>query len=209
MSMEENISHLGLLEVIAILTSRGGSGRLQIARGATRGAFFFNKGKLVDASMDTLTGFPAVIFAVSIREPRLSFNPSIQPPRASFNALNEQIILRERFGIQAVGAETAGDQVFVAEGAEGAFAHTLSTPVLSQPLAAPSENKSSYFRKRLASISQSVRILVKPSLNHSIRENVADGAEAREQTQEDVRIGAEQGRVEAEALTTGNAEVEA
>ena len=118
--MEETLNDHKLLEVVAMLSSKGESGRLQIRVGAMRGAFFFKKGKLADARLGTLTGFPAVNAAVSIREARFSFDPSIPPPTSSFSSLNERIVLKQLFGIETVTPEGGNDQLTVT-GAESAF----------------------------------------------------------------------------------------
>ena len=99
---ETETGHI-LLAEIASLSSRGESGRLQIRAGTTRGAFFFNQGKLVDARMGPFTGLPAVNLAVSIRETRLSFDPSIQPPISSFTEPRDPTLLKARFGIMEAG----------------------------------------------------------------------------------------------------------
>lgn len=110
MSIEQTLNDRPLLEVVAMLSSRDESGRLKITDGSTRGAFFFRKGKLVDARMGPFTGFQAVNLAVSIgHAARLSFDSSIQPPNSSFKVLNERIILKERFGIETTGPEAACD----------------------------------------------------------------------------------------------------
>lgn len=121
MSIEETFDDCPLLDAAAILSSRHESGRLQITAGSTRGAFFFRKGKVVDARMGPFTGFSAVNLAVSIGGPaRLSFNPTIQPPTSCFKVLNERIIMRQRFGIETEGPELAGDRRIVTASAERA-----------------------------------------------------------------------------------------
>jgi hypothetical protein len=109
--MKETETPHSLLEEIATLCSRGGSGRLQIRAGATRGAFFFKQGKLVDARMGPFTGFLAINLAVSVGQPRLSFDPSIQPPPSRFKDSTERTLLKERYGIDTFDSEVAGNQV--------------------------------------------------------------------------------------------------
>lgn len=99
-----------LLQAIAILSSRGSSGRLQIKAGATRGAFFFRQGKLVDARMGPFTGFSAINLAVSLGETCQSFDPSIQPPDSCFTDSTERTIIRERFGIDTFDLEVVANQ---------------------------------------------------------------------------------------------------
>lgn len=96
-----------LLDVIATLTSRGESGRLQINVPGSVGAFFFKNGKLVDARMGPFSGFPAVNYAVSLGKATLKFDSSILPPAVTSTviATNERMLLKERFGIEAIDVE--------------------------------------------------------------------------------------------------------
>jgi hypothetical protein len=123
--MKETETAHSLLEEIATLSSRGGSGRLQIRAGATRGAFFFKQGKLVDARMGPFTGFLAINLAVSMGETRLSFDPSIQPPPSRFKDFSERTLLKERFGIDTFDSEVAGNQPRIAEEREHIFDATV------------------------------------------------------------------------------------
>lgn len=108
--MDEAFNDQRLLDMIRIVSAKGESGRLQINVGQTRGAFFFTRGKLVDARMGSLTGLPAVNAAVSLREAAISFDPSIPPPSSSFIALNERIVLRQLFGIETARPEASNDE---------------------------------------------------------------------------------------------------
>src|SRR5712691_10485300 len=108
--MDETLNNHGLLDVIATLTSRRESGRLQITVAKSRGAFFFKKGTLVDAHMGLFSGFPAVNLAVSMGEATLQFDSSIQPPASSFIAINERVLIKERFGIETEDLEPVEDQ---------------------------------------------------------------------------------------------------
>ncbi len=116
--MDGTLNNPGLLDVIATLTSRGESGRLQITAAGSRGAFFFKKGRLVDARMGPFSGFPAVNLAVSIGEATLKFDSSIQPPASSFIDINERVLLRERFGIETIDLEPVEDQTTEIDGAK-------------------------------------------------------------------------------------------
>lgn len=100
MAIEQNFNDRPLLEVIALLSSREESGRLKIT-GTTRGAFFFRRGKLVDAHMGPFSGFQAVNLAVSVGRVKLSFDPSIQSKLSNFHVASERHILKARFGIEA------------------------------------------------------------------------------------------------------------
>jgi hypothetical protein len=108
--MKETETVRSLLEEVAALSATGRSGRLQIRAGATRGSFFFQQGKLVDARMGPFTGFLAINLAVSMGETRLSFDPSIQPPASRFKDSTERTLLKERFGIDTFDLEVAGNQ---------------------------------------------------------------------------------------------------
>lgn len=114
--MDGTLNNPGLLDVIATLTSRGESGRLQITAAGSRGAFFFKKGRLVDARMGPFSGFPAVNLAVSIGVATLKFDSSIQPPASSFIDINERALLRERFGIETIDLEPVEDQTTETDG---------------------------------------------------------------------------------------------
>jgi hypothetical protein len=100
MGIEHNFNDRPLLEVIALLSSREESGRLKIT-GTTRGAFFFRRGKLVDAHMGPFSGFQAVNLAVSVGRVELSFDPSIPSQLSNFHVASERHILKARFGIEA------------------------------------------------------------------------------------------------------------
>jgi hypothetical protein len=125
--MKETETPHSLLEEIATLSSRGGSGRLQIRAGATRGAFFFKQGKLVDARMGPFTGFLAINLAVSVGQTRLTFDPSIQPPPSRFKDSTERTLLKERFGIDTFDSEVAGNQARIADEREQIFEATVQS----------------------------------------------------------------------------------
>lgn len=127
MVTEEAFDDRRLLDVIALLGSRKESGRLRITGGTTRGAFFFNDGKLVAAHMGPLGGFQAVNLAISVDRPQLSFNPSVpSPSQSNFKIESERILLKERYGIDTVDAVPAKKQ-----------AATQSDEVPAMPIATP------------------------------------------------------------------------
>lgn len=105
--MNNTLNNGDLLELIATLTSRCKSGRLQIIVSGSAGAFFFKNGKLVDARMGPFSGFPAVNYAVSLGKATLKFDSSIVPPAlpSTVIATNERVLLKERFGIEAIDVE--------------------------------------------------------------------------------------------------------
>ena len=104
--MDRPLDTDGILDAIAAITSRRESGRLQITVAGSRGAFFFKNGKLVDARMGPFSGLPAVNHAISMVKANLNFNSQIQPPASTFIAIEERVLLRERFGIETEGATT-------------------------------------------------------------------------------------------------------
>lgn len=97
--------------MIEIIFANRESGRLKIQAGATVGFFSFKEGKLADAHMGALTGFPAINAALSIREASFSFDPSTPPTTSSFSTPNERIVLKQLFGIETVEPEAANNQV--------------------------------------------------------------------------------------------------
>ena len=102
-----------LLEVIQSISKRGESGLLSISAGFTRGAFSFSDGKLVEASLGSLTGFRAVNAAVSMTDAECSFDASIPAPRTSSLTSSERTLLKEFFGIET--ADFASHQSDLAE----------------------------------------------------------------------------------------------
>lgn len=109
--MKETLYDHRLLDVIAVIFANRESGRLKIQAGATVGFLSFKEGKLADAHMGALTGFPAINAALSIREVHFSFDPSIPPLTSSFSTPNERIVLKQLFGIETVEPEAANNQV--------------------------------------------------------------------------------------------------
>jgi TonB family protein len=118
--MDATLNKSKLLEVIAALTSRRESGRLQINGPGRRGAFFFKNGKLVDAHMGPFSGFPAVNLAVSTAEATFRFDSSIPPPSTpGFIPINERLLLRERFGIDTIDVEIIQEEAIETEDVNG------------------------------------------------------------------------------------------
>jgi hypothetical protein len=91
-----------VLDVIKTITSNQESGRLEIVSSGTRGTLLFNEGKLVDARLGSLSGFPAVNAAVALRDVQISFDHV--PPAAHLSNItpSERIVLQRFFGIEAV-----------------------------------------------------------------------------------------------------------
>lgn len=101
----------GILDVIHAITSNRESGQLEISSSGSRGILLFNEGRLVDATLESLTGFQAVNAAVSLRDVQFSFNPSISAPRSSSIAPPERVVLQRFFGIETVQMNEADNNV--------------------------------------------------------------------------------------------------
>jgi len=90
-----------VLDVIKSITSNQESGRLEIVSAGTRGTLLFNEGKLVDARLGSLSGFPAVNAAVALRDVEVSFDHV--PPASHLSNItpSERVVLQRFFGIEA------------------------------------------------------------------------------------------------------------
>ena len=102
---ERTLRNRGILDVIQTLSSNGESGELQIHTGTTAGAFYFRNGLLVDARVGNLKGFQAVNAAASLHDADFAFDPSVAPPPVSSITQSERVVLKQFFGIDAVGPE--------------------------------------------------------------------------------------------------------
>jgi hypothetical protein len=91
----------GILHAIQLIASNHETGQLDIRSWQSRGTLVFSKGKLVDATLGSLSGFQAVNAAVSLRDVEFSFNPLTSTPRPGSIALNERVVLKQFFGIEA------------------------------------------------------------------------------------------------------------
>jgi len=99
--MSELRSVSGILEVIKSITSNQESGRLEIVSSGTHGTLLFNEGKLVDARLGSLGGFPAVNAAVALRDVQVSFDHVIPASHSSSITASERVVLKRFFGIEA------------------------------------------------------------------------------------------------------------
>ena len=157
--MDGTPNNQGLLDVIAILASRAESGRLQITVGGSRGAFFFKKGKLLDAHMGPFSGFPAVNLAVSLGEATLRFDSSIQLPTSTstFIANRDRVLLKERFGIETIDEmidlDSVEDQTTQIADAKLPEAITPQSPLPQAPLSTGESASHEYAYKGPADIS--------------------------------------------------------
>lgn len=99
--MPEMESVSGILEVVNSITSNNESGRLAIVSSGTHGTLLFNEGKLVDARLGSLSGFPAVNAAVALRDVQVSFDHVTPASHFSNITPSERIVLKRFFGIEA------------------------------------------------------------------------------------------------------------
>jgi hypothetical protein len=103
--MSELRSVPGVLEVIKNITSNHESGRLEIVSSGARGTLLFNEGKLVDARLGSLGGFPAVNAAVALRDVQVSFDHVTPASHLSSITPSERVVLKRFFGIEAAEME--------------------------------------------------------------------------------------------------------
>jgi len=107
--MENTVQDRGVLDMIGNLSAKRESGKLQITRGMTEGAFLFNKGQLLDARVGKLSGFQAINAVASMRDAHFSFDPSVPPPAKSSITPGERRLLKDFFGIDALDRDQAHD----------------------------------------------------------------------------------------------------
>lgn len=99
--MSEMRSVSGILDVIKNITSNHESGRLEIISSGTRGTLLFTEGKLVDARLGSLSGFPTVNAAVALRDVQVSFDHVTPAAHLSTITQSERVVLKRFFGIEA------------------------------------------------------------------------------------------------------------
>jgi hypothetical protein len=114
--MSEVNSVPGILDVIKSITANGESGRLEISSpgthgSGTHGVLLFTEGKLVDARLESLSGFQAVNAAVSLRDVEFSFDHVVPAPHAVSITPSERVVLKRFFGIEAAEIEEPVDLV--------------------------------------------------------------------------------------------------
>ncbi|HKV33228.1 MAG TPA: hypothetical protein VJP89_02875 [Pyrinomonadaceae bacterium] len=90
-----------ILDIIKSITSLRETGRLEINAFGTPGTLLFHEGKLVDARLGSLSGFPAVNAAVSLQDVEINFDHVEPASHASTITPNERLILSRFFGIEA------------------------------------------------------------------------------------------------------------
>ena len=99
--MSELRSVSGILEVVKSITSNQESGRLEIVSSGARGTLLFTEGKLVDARLGSLSGFPAVNAAVALRDVEVSFDHVTPASHSTTITQSERVVLKRFFGIEA------------------------------------------------------------------------------------------------------------
>jgi hypothetical protein len=107
--MSELRSVSGILEVVKSITSNQESGRLEIVSSGARGTLLFNEGKLVDARLGSLSGFPAVNAAVALRDVEVSFDHVIPASHLTSITPSERVVLKRFFGIEAAEMNEPAD----------------------------------------------------------------------------------------------------
>ena len=98
--MSEMKSVSGVLELIKRITSNQESGRLEIVSSGTRGTLLFNEGKLVDARLGSLSGFPAINAAVALHDVEINFDHVAPASHLSNITQSERVVLKRFFGIE-------------------------------------------------------------------------------------------------------------
>ncbi|HXQ69111.1 MAG TPA: hypothetical protein VN844_01375 [Pyrinomonadaceae bacterium] len=94
-----------ILDIIKSITSLRETGRLEINAFGTHGTLLFHEGKLVDARLGSLSGFPAVNAAVALQDVEIDFDHVEPASHASTITPNERVILSRFFGIEAADME--------------------------------------------------------------------------------------------------------
>jgi hypothetical protein len=144
-----NTRDSGILDVIKILSANGASGRLDITAGATEGMVFFKDGRLVDARVGHLTGFPAVNAVASIRDARFNFDATAVPPLVSSITPSERVVLKQFFGIETVAPNDAPEDEVYSDDNEVTI-ETSRIPVEAIPTPVPEMASSrSFYRGAL------------------------------------------------------------
>ena len=109
--MSEMKTAHGILDVIKSITANRESGRLDISSFGTHGTLLFNEGKLIDARLESLSGFQAVNAAVSLRNVEFSFDHVAPVAHATTITAAERVVLQRFFGIETADMEEPTDQV--------------------------------------------------------------------------------------------------
>ncbi|MCA1558585.1 MAG: DUF4388 domain-containing protein, partial [Acidobacteria bacterium] len=82
-----------LADLISILRRQRKTGRLLIEYPISPCAFYFHRGDLVDAQLNTFIGLQAFFVALSQPNASFNFNPLIEASRRSINETSQKVIL--------------------------------------------------------------------------------------------------------------------
>jgi hypothetical protein len=108
-SMSEMKTVPGILDVIRSISANHESGRLDINSFGTHGTLLFKEGKLIDARLESLSGFQAVNAAVSLRDVEFSFDHVAPAAHLSTITPSERVVLKQFFGIDAADTGQPGE----------------------------------------------------------------------------------------------------
>lgn len=103
--MSEMKTVQGILPIIKSISSNCETGRLDIDYAGTHGTLLFRKGRLIHASLGSLTGFQAVNAAVALRFVQYRFDPLTSISHSGSITGSERVVLRRFFGIEAAEME--------------------------------------------------------------------------------------------------------
>lgn len=108
--MAEVKSGPGILDVIKSITANRESGRLEISSpgmygSGTHGVLLFTEGKLVDARLESLSGFQAVNAVVALPDVEFNFDHVAPAPQVVSITPSERVVLKQFFGIETAEME--------------------------------------------------------------------------------------------------------
>jgi hypothetical protein len=136
MSIEGNLKDYPFLDVIAMLSNKKETGRLQIDFNSGQGSFYFDKGELSAARVGALTGFSAVNVALSMEGTHFRFDSGILIEEAHFSDDNERLLLNSLLGVRRAVSRAGPD---LSDSVERETRAALQTPAaIVTPLSAPS-----------------------------------------------------------------------
>ena len=100
----------GILDVIKSITANRESGRLEISSpgmygSGTHGVLLFTEGKLVDARLESLSGFQAVNAVVALPDVEFNFDHVAPAPQVVSITPSERVVLKQFFGIETAEME--------------------------------------------------------------------------------------------------------
>jgi hypothetical protein len=138
---EEPVGPHGIMELIATLSAKSASGRVEVVAGGTEGALLFHHGKLVDARIGHLTGFQAINAVASMRDASFYFDPTVAVPGVSSISPSEKLVLKQFFGIETADAKDYAEPVVVQDADQttvvpGTVIREVNDEVVGEPVAA-------------------------------------------------------------------------